>query len=221
MNFGLFGGTFNPVHNGHLRVIEEVAASFELAKTYIVPAALPPHKPLHDIAAAEDRLAMIRLAAGDLPGFEISDLEINRPGPSYTVDTLMHFKGQAGKTDRIFLIVGVDAFLEIDTWKAYLDILKTAPLIVMARPAGGPGQGHPAWKRAADFIRQKISDNYVFTKTKASDATKAYQPIFFTDVTLLDISSTRIRQLIRQNKSIRFLVPEPVEAYIRQRGLYS
>ena len=221
MNIGLFGGTFNPIHLGHLRVAEEVAERFSLEKTYLIPAALPPHKPLHDIAAAEDRLAMIKLAAGRLPGFEISDLELNRPGPSYTIDTLKHFISRADKADRIFLIMGMDAFLEIDTWKSYLEILSLAPLIVMTRPSADLDQEQPQWEKATDFIRRKISDRYLCTHMRADHATEDYQTIHFTTVSLLDISGTLIRQLIRRRQSIRFLVPAAVEAYIRQRGLYS
>ncbi len=207
MKIGLFGGTFNPIHLGHLRAIKEVSETFELSKTYLIPAALPPHKPHQDIAAAKDRLAMIRLAVDHLAAFEISDIELNRSGPSYTIDTLKHFKSVIGPAHQTYLIMGIDAFLEIDTWKSYLEIFKLTPVIIMARPAGTDSRSDSPWKSVADFIRQKVSSD-------------EYQSIYFTDVSLLDISGTKIRDLVRQGKSIRFLVPEQIEHYIRQRGLY-
>ncbi|MBW1891844.1 MAG: nicotinate (nicotinamide) nucleotide adenylyltransferase [Deltaproteobacteria bacterium] len=220
MKIGLFGGTFNPIHLGHLRAIKEVSETFELSKTYLIPAALPPHKPHQDIAAAKDRLAMIRLAVDHLAAFEISDIELNRSGPSYTIDTLKHFKSVIGPAHQTYLIMGIDAFLEIDTWKSYLEIFKLTPVIIMARPAGTDSRSDSPWKSVADFIRQKVSLHYDCTDTHACHSSDEYQSIYFTDVSLLDISGTKIRDLVRQGKSIRFLVPEQIEHYIRQRGLY-
>ena len=144
MKIGLFGGTFDPIHLGHLRAIKEVSERFGLSKTHLIPAALPPHKPNRDIATAKDRLEMIRLAVGSMAEFEISDIELNRSGPSYTIDTLKHFMAKTGATDQTYLIMGLDAFLEIDTWKAYLEIFKIVPVIIMARPAvwGWPYRNH-------------------------------------------------------------------------------
>ena len=220
MKIGLFGGTFDPIHLGHLRAIKEVSEKFGLSKTHLIPAAQPPHKPNQDIAAVKDRLEMIRLAVGAMAEFEISDIELNRSGPSYTIDTLKHFKAVTRAMDQTYLIMGLDAFLEIDTWKAYLEIVTFVPIIIMARPvAGAAGAGSP-WDRVADFIDRKISAHYSFSNTGACHSSDEYQPIHFIDVSLLDISGTRIRELIRQGKSIQYLVPEKVERYIRQQGLY-
>lgn len=219
MKIGLFGGTFDPIHLGHLRAVEEVAEAFDLSKTYLIPAARPPHKPHREISPAGDRLEMMRLAAGSRASFEISDIELRRTGPSYTVDTLNHFKQTAPDRD-YYLIVGLDAFLEIDTWKAHLEIFKQVPVIIMARPGGSPEPALSPWQAVADFIRQNISGGYRITDAGACDADGGYEPIHFIDVSLLDISGTGIRDSIRRGKSIRYLVPEKVEDYIRQRGLY-
>lgn len=221
MKIGLFGGTFDPIHLGHLRAVKEVSEKFGLTKTYLIPAALPPHKPYQVISPAEERLEMMRLAVGSLEAFEISDIELNRTGPSYTIDTLKHFKNGPGAADHTFyLIMGLDAFLEVDTWKAYLDIFKRVPVIIMARPGEASVSKESPWQTVTDFIREKISDRYRITDTGACQPDGEYQPIHFIDVSLLDISGTRIRDFIRQGRSIQFLVPEKVERYIRQRGLY-
>lgn len=221
MKIGLFGGTFDPIHLGHLRAVKEVAERFGLVKTCLIPAAQPPHKPHLDITPAKDRLEMIRLAVASREAFEISDIELKRTGPSYTIDTLRHFNNLPGAGDRIYyLIMGLDAFLEIDTWKAYLDIFKQVPVIVMARPSAGAGPGSPPWGRVAEFIGNKISRQYRCSHMEAHDAGGEYKPIHFMDVSLLDISGTRIRAFINKGNSIQFLVPEKVERYIRQRGLY-
>lgn len=220
MKIGLFGGTFDPIHLGHLRAIKEVSESFGLSKTYLIPAALPPHKPNQDIATAKDRLEMIRLAVGSMAAFEISDIELHRSGPSYTIDTLKHFMSKISDRDQAYLIMGLDAFLEIDTWKAYLEIFTLVPVIIMARPSYGVGCIESPWDKVADFIGRKISAQYHCNGIEARHASEHYQPIHFIDVSLLDISGTRIRDFIRQGKSIQFLVPEKVELYIHQQGLY-
>jgi nicotinate-nucleotide adenylyltransferase len=221
MKIGLFGGTFDPVHLGHLRAAKEVSEKFGLSLTYLIPASQPPHKPHRVISPADDRLEMMRLAVESTAEFAVSDIELNRQGPSYTIDTLKHFKGLPGAGDRTYyLIMGLDAFLEIDTWKFYLEIFKAVPVIVMARPSVGDVQAGSPWASMADFIHSNISDQYRCSDTEAVIESEAYQPIYFVGVSLLDISATRIRNLVNQGRSIQFLVPEKVERYIRQRGLY-
>ena len=123
MRFGLFGGTYNPVHIGHLRAALEVKEGFSLDEVFLIPAALPPHKMPGEVADADDRLHMLSLALEDAPGLTISDVELKRSGPSYTIDTVQHFKRNAPDQFQIYLIMGMDAFLEIDTWKSYDELL--------------------------------------------------------------------------------------------------
>ena len=134
MRIGLFGGTFNPIHRGHLWAASEVIKRFNLDQFFLIPAALPPHKTPGAVANADDRLEMIHLAIADLSGLTVSDVELNRPGPSYTIDTVRHFKNTLANDSRIYLIMGLDAFLEIDTWKSYTELLEQIAFIVMARP---------------------------------------------------------------------------------------
>ena len=135
MRIGLFGGTFNPIHNGHLWAALEVKSGFNLDQIYLIPAAVPPHKTPGMVANAADRLRMIHLAIADLSGIAVADVELRRPGPSYTIDTVKHFKHTLKKGSRIYLVMGLDAFLEINTWKSYKELLEQIAFIVVARPS--------------------------------------------------------------------------------------
>ncbi|HMA67886.1 MAG TPA: nicotinate (nicotinamide) nucleotide adenylyltransferase, partial [Desulfosalsimonadaceae bacterium] len=132
---GLFGGTFNPVHMGHLRVAEEVRSAFELDPVYFIPAKIPPHKSSSGLADAGKRYEMLTRAVASNPGFRVSDLEIRRSGRSYTIDTVEAFQREAGGEAALYLLMGLDAFLEINTWKDYGALLEKIACIVMTRPA--------------------------------------------------------------------------------------
>ena len=137
MHIGLFGGTYNPVHIGHLRAALEVKEGFNLDEVFLIPAALPPHKISGDVADAADRLHMLSLALEDTTGLTISDVELKRSGPSYTIDTVQHFKHSLPDQSRIYLIMGMDAFLEIDTWKSYDELLTKQTLKVKEKLGTG------------------------------------------------------------------------------------
>ncbi len=113
MRFGLFGGTFNPIHLGHLRAALEVKEGFELEEIFLIPAALPPHKIPGEVVDAGDRLHMLNLALEDTAGLSVSDVELKRSGPSYSIDTVNHFKSALPEKSEIYLVMGLDAFLEI------------------------------------------------------------------------------------------------------------
>lgn len=215
-HIGLFGGTFNPIHLGHLRTAWEVHHGFNLDSTFLIPSALPPHKNLDGIARVSDRVEMVRMAIAGCAGIHISEVELERSGPSYTIDTIRHFKSALFPDAACRLIVGIDAFVEIDTWKSYRDILREIPLIVVMRP----GRGKPEWRLLEDFLETKVSNSYQFIETENRFVHDAYQPISIFNATLIGVSSTRIRELIRNDESIRFLVPEEVERYIYSKGLY-
>jgi nicotinate-nucleotide adenylyltransferase len=220
MRIGLFGGTFDPIHFGHLRAALEVKEGFDLDQIFLIPAASPPHKTRSDVTDAADRLEMVELAVADNSVFTVSDVELKRSGPSYSIDTINHFKESAPKDSEIFFISGLDAFLEIDTWKSYSGLLKQIAFIVIARPILDCEDHSSRWKRLEDFLRSKISDKYEFSSSISGFEHSEAQPIYTFDVTSLDISSTRIRELVKKRRSIEFLVPEKVEYYIKSRGLY-
>ena len=217
---GLFGGTFNPIHLGHLRAALEVKEAFSLDKIYIIPSAIPPHKNTTGLVEAADRLKMIHLAVSDHTEFAVSDIELKRSGPSYTVDTVNYFKSSLSKDTQLYLIVGLDAFLEIDTWKSYMDLFQIIPLIVMLRPDTKWNDTKSRWQILDEFLKSRISDGYVFSTSGSSYVHDEKQPIHFYHVTLLDISSSIIRKLIKEGRSMKFLVPEKVENYINSKGLY-
>jgi nicotinate-nucleotide adenylyltransferase len=220
MRIGIFGGTFNPVHFGHLRSALEVKEGFELDEVILIPAALPPHKLAGEVAEAADRLLMLRLALEDSAGLELSDVELKRSGPSYTIDTVHHFKRTLPAESRIFLIMGLDAFLEIDTWKSYEELLRQVPFIIINRPKAGIGANGFRWKALEDYLKAKISADYVFAESRCGFCSPNKQPVYVFEVTALDISSTAVRRLVKEGRSIGYLVPQKVAEFIKSKGIY-
>ena len=221
MRIGLFGGTFNPIHNGHLRAAQEVKSGFNLDQVYLIPAAVPPHKTSGMVASADDRLQMINLAIADLPGITATDVELKRPGPSYTIDTVRHFKRTLKRVSRIFLIMGLDAFLEIDTWKSYKELLEQIAFIVIARPTEAHPDAKQGWKILEDYFKSTLPAEYELSAGGNIYMAKGKQPIYLCDVSALDISSTVIREKVKEKKTIENWVPTPVAEYIRLKGLYA
>jgi nicotinate-nucleotide adenylyltransferase len=213
VRLGLFGGTFNPIHFGHLRAAVEVREAFTLDRLLLIPSAHPPHKRFVDVANAEDRLEMVRLAIQGEPSLEASDVELARPGLSYTIETLRYFQSRFGPESAIHFIVGQDAFSEITTWKSYQALFETAHFIVMTRP-------HAKLHSLQDFIHTHISREYRYDPTGNRYSHPRWCTIFCLNITHLDISATRIREWIRRGRSIRFLVPDAVQGLINKKGLY-
>lgn len=219
MRIGLFGGTFNPIHIGHLRTASEVVEAFQLDTVFLIPTYLPPHKEIQGIAPPEMRVEMTRLAADGLSAFTVSDVELKRSGISYTIDTVTYFQKVYGKQDSLFLIMGMDSFLEVDTWKSYRELFNLIPMVIMERP-GLDRMGHRCANDLLAFIREKISAGYRFEKEESCYCHESLQTIYHFKVSLLDISGTQIRKLVKAGRTIKFLVPESVEQYIYQQGLY-
>jgi len=211
---GLLGGTFNPVHLGHIRAAEQVRLKFRLNQVLFIPSYIPPHKQTTDIAPPEDRFAMVELAVRSRPQFVASALEIKARERSYSVITLNKVKAiYAGAW--IFFILGVDAFLEIETWKSYREVLEQCRFIVISRPGldlAGARKVLPAeysrkigeWKRPGPVGEDQL----------------ARFRIFLVPIKALDISSTEVRRRVRAGRTIHRLVPVPVEEYIRKKKLY-
>ena len=214
MRLGLFGGTFNPIHVGHLRAAVEVLEAFNLDKLLLIPSAYPPHKSADQVANAEDRLEMVRLAIKGVPSLEVSDVELARQGPSYTIETLRYFQDQYGPGSEIHFIVGQDAFSEITTWKSYKELFSTANFIVMTRPGS-------KLSSIEHFIHAHISDAYQYDPGLNQYMHPEWCGIFCVDITHIDVSASGIRDRIKHGRPIRFLVPDTVEAFIVEKGLYS
>jgi len=220
MRFGLFGGTFNPVHLGHLRAALEVKEGFVLEEIFLIPAALPPHKIPGVVADAGDRLHMLNLALDDTAGLSVSDVELKRSGPSYTIDTVKHFKSTLPEKSQIYLIMGLDAFLEIDSWRSYEELLEQVPIIVINRPKKDRRLSSVEWELMDDYLKSSISGDYKFSELQSCYLAGDKQPIYIFEVTALDISSTGIRSLINEGRSIAYLVPRKAAKFITSRGLY-
>ncbi len=210
---GLFGGTFNPIHLGHLRSAEEICESFELDRLIFIPASYPPHKDKGDILPASWRVEMVRLAIADNPRFALSEVELRRPGKSYSVETITHFRQQFGPGGELFFILGLDAFLEINTWKDYAALFALCHFIVMTRP-GFEKNFTP------EHLPVEMAGDFCYDAAKGGYAHRAGFSVFPKEITALDISSTKIRENIRKHRSVKYLLPEPVAAYIFQNNLY-
>lgn len=193
---GIMGGTFDPIHFGHLRAAEEVLQGFGLDRIIFLPSGRPPHK---SASAKEHRLKMTELAISDHPRFLVSKIEIDREGPSYTLDTLAKIRSEIGQDTPIYFITGLDAILGVCTWHGYKDLFKLANFIAVTRPG---------------------YDSHALLGLKSSLGEDCFEKIQLFPVTLLAISSGDIRRYLRQGKSIRYLVPEKVFDYIREERLY-
>ncbi len=192
MRIGILGGTFDPIHRGHLLIAEGVREKFSLSRVIFVPAARPPHKMKEEISGAPHRYEMALLATEDNSNFSVSDLEMKRPGRSYTIETLKELKEKYQGAE-IYFIVGRDSALEIFTWKDPERLLGLCRFISVQRP----------FSRELDKLDRKYRER-----------------IEVLQVPTLSVSSTEIRQRVREGKSIRYLVTRCVEEYIYENKLY-
>lgn len=212
---GLFGGTFNPIHQGHLRAGEQVRERFNLDKVLFIPSFLPPHKRTTDIASPRDRLAMVRLAVAGHAGFVASSLEVRARQKSYSIITLTKVKALYPKA-QVFFILGADAFLEIETWKSYQEVLAQCRFIIVRRPGYRLSQ-------ARRVVPEKLKPKTISLPRSPSaipaETVRAHR-IFLLDINPFSVSSTEIRRRVREGLPIAGLVPPGVEDYIRKHKLY-
>ena len=214
MRIGLYGGTFNPFHNGHIGISQYVLEYFRLEKIFFIPSATPPHKSKRFLAPAKDRYDMVKESLKPYDHLLVSDKELNRDGPSYTIDTINAFKTEHDMETDFFLLMGSDAFLDITTWKATDQLFKAVKIIVMLRGR---------WKNTdiiASFIDENISKGYIFKPSDNAFSHADNQKIIICQVPRIDISSTMVREQIEKQAPISGLVPEPVEQMIRTKELY-
>ncbi len=196
----IFGGTFNPIHRGHVTVLAAAVLNLQLDRVLVMPTAVPPHKSNPDLAAGVDRLAMCRLALTDFPAAEISDLELRRQGPSYTIDTVRQVRRLAPEAE-LFLIVGADMLRDFHLWRQFGEILEEARLITLPRPGVELGRLPELRAALGDEAVEKILADVQTTP-------------------LVDVSSTEIRARLTAGREIDDLVPPVVAEYIREHGLY-
>lgn len=215
---GILGGTFDPIHLGHIAAADAAQHALSLEAIVLIPSRIPPHRAQAATASAEDRLKMAQLAAADRPNWSVSRIEIDREGPSYTYDTLVALRntfalsesqsGRAGGStgpapSQIFFITGADAFAEIATWSRYPAVLDLANFVVVSRPG-----------ITLDSLRARVPSAF---DPRASAQTR----VILVESHTPDVSSTEIRRRVRAGESLSGFVPNRVAAYISAHGLYS
>ena len=193
---GLLGGTFNPVHEGHLSIAREALSLFALDAVWFIPCAVPPHKPAHNLASNEDRLAMLRLALAGEPRFDALPIEFDRPGKSYTVDTVRALQA-LHPGDGFVFIIGADTLPELHTWHQPLELLSLVRIVTLARPGFVPDAA--ALQLPPPWPARLLAD------LRTGDP--------------LDVSSRDVRAKIAAGQTLS-LVPEPVQRYIQEHNLY-
>jgi len=187
------GGVFDPIHYGHLFAAEEARVEFKLDKVIFVPCRQPAHKRENDLSDPEDRYLMTVLAASNNQFFKVSKVELNRAGPSYSIDTVKEFLKKYYHEVKIFFITGADAFLEVDSWYKSEELIKLCQFVAATRPGYDLNKVDKKFKKIIKIIK----------------------------IPALAISSTDIRRRVREGKSIKYLLPQEVEEFIYKKGLYS
>lgn len=198
MDIGVLGGTFDPIHSGHLIIAEEARLRLKLARVLFVPARQQWLKTDRDIAPVAHRVEMVKLAIATNPHFEISTVDIDRPGPSYSVETVAILQQRMGAEAKIFFLVGWDSLVELPQWKEPGRLIQLCKLVAVTRPGFSP----------PDLKALELSVPGVT------------QSVVWLDIAPVDISSSDIRERVAQGLSIQGLVPEGVESYIKEHELY-
>jgi len=206
---GVFGGTFDPVHIGHLRTALELRARLGMRVMRLVPCGVPPHRP-QPRASAAHRLAMLRAAIAGEPGLVADDRELNRAGPSYSIDTLRELRAEIGPDEPLYLCIGMDSLTTLAQWHHWRQLTEVAHIVVAARP----GWLLPSAARIADWIAvHRVASVTDLTGMPAGK-------LLLLDLTLLPVSATAIRVALAQGESVRYLVPDPALHYIETQHLY-
>jgi nicotinate-nucleotide adenylyltransferase len=207
---GMLGGTFDPIHFGHLRSAVELREALMLDSLHMIPAKQPPLRGRPQVSA-QQRLTLLKAGIGDTPGLIADDRELHRDGPSYSVDTLKELRAEYGDQARLVMVIGVDAFLKLTQWYQPERLFTLAHLVVIARPGYNDSLPHSLMELVAqrrvdsvEKLMQHPSGGYLMLELPS----------------LMAISATYIRQRLESGKSVRYLLPEPVEQVIKDQGLY-
>ncbi len=204
---GIYGGTFDPVHYGHLRTALEVYEKLGLEQLRLIPCKKPAHRD-EPSASAATRLKMLQLAVKNVPELTIDSCELDRAGLSFMVDTLIKIRSEVGENSPIALIVGLDAFLGLPGWSRWEQLFKLAHIVVMTRPGWQLEEG------SGDWVTEKVEKETALIKSKPAGM------IHFVEVTQIDISATAIRSIIREGRDPRYLLPDSVREVIIKENLY-
>ena len=198
---GLYGGSFDPIHYGHLIAARAMVERLDLEQVIFLPSARPPHKDGATFANPVHRGAMVKLAIEGEPRFAYNDFDLTRTGPTYTFDAVVHFRDQFGPDAELFWMIGMDSLAELPTWHRVGELLHTCRIIAMPRPGAGAIDWSALKRSLGEAPTARLRENVY-------------------DAPMIDISSTTVRRRTAQGRSIRYLVPEPVRQYIAAHGLY-
>lgn len=209
---GILGGTFNPIHFGHLRMAQELADALGFDEVRFIPSANPPHRTTPEVSAAH-RAAMVQLAIADNPLFKLDMRELARMGASYMIDTLISLREELGEHAALCLIMGSDAFVKLDTWHHWQELLDYCHIILVQRPNFAPDQS-----RLSAELTALLHDHNTENLDDLTEKTNGY--IHMQKITPLEISATRIRESLKTGHTVRYLMPENVIAYITTHKLY-
>lgn len=218
VRLGLFGGTFNPIHNGHLAIARQTCQVLALDRILFIPTSDPPHKPQKNLAPAKDRFEMVRLAINSEPSFAISDIEIRRPGKSYSIDTVRLLQQEYGRGTNLSFLIGLDAFLDFPTWREPEALIKLCSFVVISRQ-GVSFQALSAMDLLPQLSLQSLAD------LDAGRISILDVPLGTNKLTCLvlppsDVSASDIRMRIKQGLPVANLLPPLVESYILHHHLY-
>ena len=218
---GLFGGTFNPIHTGHLRIASEIRERLSLDSIIFIPSGTPPHKDGNEVIGPVHRLRMVEFAVAPYKYFTVSSIEVHRQGLSYSIDTVRALQDDLGDSTELFFITGIDAFLEISTWKDADRLLELCNFIVIQRP----GYRFDELKRIGlpALLGVPLSELESLDRgerSRLSIPLTEKLSLFLERITPCDISSTELRRLIRYSEEVKNLLPENVMSYIIEQGLY-
>ena len=216
MTLGVLGGTFDPIHCGHVAAAVAAERTLKLRSVMLIPSRLPPHRPEQARVSPMHRLAMTTLAAADHPSWSVSDVELKRDGPSYTFDTLTELIGQGHRASQICFITGADAFAEIATWSRYPAVLDLAHFAVVARP----GITLDSLKKRVPDLADRMTTPESFKPQVKSSSPSDKTRVILIEAATPDISSTEIRRRLGAGESIAGLVPDFVATYLAHHRLY-
>ncbi len=213
----IYGGTFDPVHSGHLQIARRVTELFEIDQFLFVPARVAPHKQDREVSAGLHRYAMLTLATQDDERLCVSSFELDRPERQYTVDTLTHFSARFEDVAELFFVMGADSWEEITTWREWQRLMDLADLIVVTRPGHEVSTKHP-WGKGAVVVDARGLAKDEVAAIKAED----HKRVFISDAVMVDVSATKVRQAAREDRTneLERLVPLAVANYIRKYRLY-
>lgn len=208
-SIGILGGTFDPIHFGHLRLAEELGDQLGLERVHLIPAKLPPHRAAPSVSA-EDRLAMVRLATAGNRRFAVDDRELRRAGASFSVDTLLDLRTEVGAETRLCLLLGVDAYIALITWSRWQQLFELAHIVVATRPG---------YSLNLDDLPEPLRAQSIARLAPGLDELPAGR-VIPREIAGLDISATKIRAALAAGQSTRYLLPDSVLDYIREHHLY-